>query len=413
MPYASVADLPESIRSALPAHGQSIFMAAFNAAFKEHDGDEQIVNAIAWSAVKRMYHKNDKGEWVRKASEETDNLVPFDNAAEFTGIHDITLQTLETRHPHPNYPDGVYYAPENFEGTEREWESDGLAVFVPPGQKVQHVDHAAFARDPHGEAARLGYYIAGRLNNTLIAPDDQGKPRVTSQVLFTDPEAEKFASKRQLGLSSAFDAAITPDGKMSGKIVPNHVLFFLKCAGKSDGFCGIPNDKGSGFNNLESTMADESTTTMLEKILGHVTPKENPLQKTVDNLQSEIEKRDVQIDALTKENEALKADKARVDNVLAEQEKTRKDTQWAAVKNLYQPVMFHKPEDEAAHRLSFEKDPVAFQLANVGNLAPTGTKPKAEGKEAVGNLGGDDKPIDMVAERGEYDPINHVFLGRK
>lgn len=158
-------------------------------------------------------------------------------------------------------------------------------------------------------------------------------------------------------------------------------------------------------------MADEDTKGTLQKILDHVTPKENPLQKTVDNLTVEVQKRDAQIAALKTENEALKADKTFVDNILAEQEKTRKDTQWTAVKNLYQPAMFHKAEDEQKLRTEFEKDPVAFQLANVGNLAPAGTKPKAEGKEAVGNLG-ETKRIDMVAERGEYDPINHVFKGR-
>jgi seryl-tRNA synthetase len=132
--------------------------------------------------------------------------------------------------------------------------------------------------------------------------------------------------------------------------------------------------------------------------------KENPLQKTVDNLNGEMDAKDKEIAALKAEIEDLKAKLGKVDNILAEQEKTRKDTQWAQVKNLYQPVMFHKPEDEAAHRLSFEKDPVAFQLANVGNLAPTGTKPKAEGKEAVGNVGGADQPFDIVAARGKLNP---------
>ncbi len=410
MPYASVSELPATIRDALPAHGQTIFLSAFNSAYKEYDGDEAKVNATAWSAVKQKYQKNDEGKWVRKA--ETDNLLQFDNLAEFTGPLDITLQTLETRHPHPNYPDGIYYATDNFSGTEPAWESGDRVIFIPPGKKVEHVDHAAFANDPHSEAARHGYRIVGRLNNTRILNGEDGKPRINSQVILDDAEAAKFAADRKLGLSDAFDAAINPDGSMSGKVVPNHVILFLKCAKKSDGFCGIPNDRGAGINNLsEETMADEDTKGILTQIRDAVTPKENPLQKTVDNLTAESAAKDVKIDALTKENEALKTAKTSLDNLMAEQEKTRKDGQWVQIKNLYKPAMFHKPEDEKAARDAFEKDPVSFQLANIGNLATVKGQP-AKGTEAIGNLDEDGK-IDMVAERGAYDPISHTFKGRQ
>jgi len=411
MPYASVSELPASIRDALPAHGQTIFLSAFNSAYKEYDGDEAKVNAIAWSAVKQKYEKNDEGKWVRKA--ETDNLLPFDNLAEFTGPLDITLQTLETRHPHPDYPEGIYYATENFSGTESAWESTDRVIFIPPGKKVEHVDHTAFANDPQSEAARHGYRIVGRLNNTRILNDGDGKPRIKSQVILDDAEAAKFAADKKLSLSDAFDAVINPDGSMSGKVVPNHVILFLKCAKKSDGFCGIPNDGGAGINNLsESNMADDETKGILLSIKDMVTPKDNPLQKTVDNLTAESTAKDAQIAALTKENEALKVEKTALDNLRAEQEKTRKDGQWIQIKNLYKPAMFHKPEDEKTARESFEKDPVAFQLANVGNLQTAKPAP-AQGASAVGNLGDPEAKIDMIAERGEYDPISHTFKGRQ
>ena len=411
MPYASVSELPASIRDALPAHGQTIFLSAFNSAYKEYDGDEAKVNAIAWSAVKQKYEKNDEGKWVRKA--ETDNLLPFDNLAEFTGPLDTTLQTLETRHPHPDYPEGIYYATENFSGTESAWESTDRVIFIPPGKKVEHVDHTAFANDPQSEAARHGYRIVGRLNNTRILNDGDGKPRIKSQVILDDAEAAKFAADKKLSLSDAFDAVINPDGSMSGKVVPNHVILFLKCAKKSDGFCGIPNDGGAGINNLsESNMADDETKGILLSIKDMVTPKDNPLQKTVDNLTAESTAKDAQIAALTKENEALKVEKTALDNLRAEQEKTRKDGQWIQIKNLYKPAMFHKPEDEKTARESFEKDPVAFQLANVGNLQTAKPAP-AQGASAVGNLGDPEAKIDMIAERGEYDPISHTFKGRQ
>jgi len=412
MPYASVSELPASVRDALPAHGQTIFLSAFNSAYKEYDGDEAKTNATAWAAVKQKYEKNDEGKWVRKA--ETDNLQPFDNLAEFTGPLDITLQTLETRHPHPDYPNGIYYATDNFSGTEPAWESSDRVIFIPPGKKVEHVDHTAFANDPQSEAARHGYRIVGRLNNTRILNGWDGKPRIQSQVILDDAEAAKFAADRKLGLSDAFDAVINPDGSMSGKVVPNHVILFLKCAKKSDGFCGIPNDRGAMINNLsESHMADEDIKGLTQTVKDLVgLHKENPLQKAVDNLMAESAAKDAQIAALKTENEALKAVASELDNLRAEQEKTRKDGQWTQIKNLYKPAMFHKPEDEKTARESFEKDPVAFQLANVGNLQTAKPAP-AQGASAVGNLGDPEAKIDMVAERGEYDPISHTFKGRK
>jgi len=345
-------------------------------------------------------------------------LLAVNNEGSFlnTHSHGITLQTLNARHPHPAYPDGLYYSVGNFAGTEKAWESSDLVVFAPPGRKVEHLNHENFTRDPLGEVNRLGYRIAGRLNNTRIVTED-GKPRVNSEIAFTDDEARKFSEKKRLGLSDAFDAVIAPDGTITGPVVPNHVLLFLKCAAKSDGFCGIPNDPGAGFvdNLSEDTMGEndeiKGLTQSVKDLIG--LHKENPLQKTVDNVTAEVQKRDVQIDALTKENAGLKADKQKVDNVLAEQAKEKKDSQWAQVKNLYKPALFHKPEDEAARRAEFEADPVAFQLANVGNLAPAGEKKKAEGKEAVGNLEGDDegKPFDMVAARGKFDVKTGTFTG--
>ncbi len=359
--------------------------------------------------ARKWLKDNDYSPISFESAASVENLLSFDNLAEFTGQYDITLQTLETRHPHPAYPAGLEYSVENFSGTEPMWESRDLVVFVPPGKKVEHLDHAAFTNDPLSEVNRLGYRIAGRLNNTRIITD-QGAPRVVTQVMLTDTEAKKYADKRQLGLSDAFDAMITPDGKLSGKVVPNHVLLFLKCAGKSDGFCGIPNDRGAQFNNLsEETMTDDDTKGILSKILDNVTPKENPLQKTVDNLTVELAAKDAKIDALTKENEALKAAKTSLDNLMAEQETKAKDAKWAQIKNLLKPGLYHKPEDEKALRAAFEADAGAFMIANIGNLQTVKPSP-AKGAEAVGNLEDDDgKPFDTGAARGKLNPATGRF----
>jgi cation transport regulator ChaB len=66
MPYSSNAALPKPVRDALPAHGQSIYRAAWNNAEKQHGAeDESRLARIAWGAVKRSYRQDSDGEWHR------------------------------------------------------------------------------------------------------------------------------------------------------------------------------------------------------------------------------------------------------------------------------------------------------------------------------------------------------------
>lgn len=62
MPYATIEDLPQSVRGHLPVHAQEIYLAAFNSAwtgYAYHDEaeHEEIVHRVAWAAVKRRYRK--------------------------------------------------------------------------------------------------------------------------------------------------------------------------------------------------------------------------------------------------------------------------------------------------------------------------------------------------------------------
>ena len=66
MPYASIHDLPASVRAHLPSHAQEIFRAAFNNAWAEygHRADrEAMAHRVAWAAVKRRYRKVG-ADWV-------------------------------------------------------------------------------------------------------------------------------------------------------------------------------------------------------------------------------------------------------------------------------------------------------------------------------------------------------------
>jgi cation transport regulator len=62
MPYATIDDLPPSVRHHLPPHAQEIYRSAFNNAWRRYADAgparrEEITHRIAWAAVKRSYTK--------------------------------------------------------------------------------------------------------------------------------------------------------------------------------------------------------------------------------------------------------------------------------------------------------------------------------------------------------------------
>jgi cation transport regulator len=75
MPYDNIEELPSNVRNPLPKEAQKIFKEAFNNAWERYKDmedrrddttREEAAMKVAWSAVKRSYHKNDQGKWVRK-----------------------------------------------------------------------------------------------------------------------------------------------------------------------------------------------------------------------------------------------------------------------------------------------------------------------------------------------------------
>lgn len=65
MPYEKRTDLPNSVKDNLPAHAQDIYKEAYNSAWDQYGHDESRAHAVAWSAVKKSYHKDeDSGKWV-------------------------------------------------------------------------------------------------------------------------------------------------------------------------------------------------------------------------------------------------------------------------------------------------------------------------------------------------------------
>ena len=75
MPYKKKAELPEQVKSVLPAHAQEIYLAAYNNAWEEYKDPEdrrdkstreETAHKVAWAAVKNVYRKNKQGEWVKQ-----------------------------------------------------------------------------------------------------------------------------------------------------------------------------------------------------------------------------------------------------------------------------------------------------------------------------------------------------------
>ncbi|MGI8483212.1 MAG: ChaB family protein [Thermomicrobiales bacterium] len=69
MPYDKRGDLPDSVKDNLPAHAQDIYKEAFNSAWDEYHQEEGRAHRVAWGAVKKAYHKNDQGDWVKGTSD--------------------------------------------------------------------------------------------------------------------------------------------------------------------------------------------------------------------------------------------------------------------------------------------------------------------------------------------------------
>jgi len=76
MPYRTESELPQSVREHLPQHAQEIYRNAFNSAWKQYtdpkkrrdrDSREKTAHKVAWSAVEKIYAKDDAGRWRRKA----------------------------------------------------------------------------------------------------------------------------------------------------------------------------------------------------------------------------------------------------------------------------------------------------------------------------------------------------------
>ena len=109
MPYSNLSELPDGVKP-LPTHAKEIYMAAFNAAFKQYDGDEAKSHATAWAAVKRKYEKNADGKWVAKTEEAIGGELSDENKRELlqTALTNEYMLGDETPTPSGVYVEDVF-----------------------------------------------------------------------------------------------------------------------------------------------------------------------------------------------------------------------------------------------------------------------------------------------------------------
>jgi len=66
-PYKTVKNLPSGVKNSMSISLQRVFLRAFNRAYNTYKSDERAFR-IAWSVIKKIARKNDKGNWVLKSS---------------------------------------------------------------------------------------------------------------------------------------------------------------------------------------------------------------------------------------------------------------------------------------------------------------------------------------------------------
>ncbi len=402
MPYASADDLPDEVRDALPPEALEVYVDAFNEAFygkcRDAGDREGCSSEIAWDAVGR------RAEVKNTATFGTATPVPAD-------AHEAILQGLDQWLPSPlPWVAGgkTFLGIRNFTGTETAWDEVPM-VFV-PGEPV-HPNTRALRENLEAELARVGGRLAGRLQGSTIST--AGTPRLSSQLIFEDPEVQQLHANNNLGISTGFDSFTFPSGHIAGRIEPSHVLLF-------DLRKGIPpNDPRTMFLNTgEKAMADDTETKgILNRILAALergpaapaahtntaSPAATPDPETLKRLEAERLARE------TAEKEATEAKAKLAEYEKAEAEKAEKEAaetheaQWAEVKNLMPKGATHKPEDEKKLRAEFDANPVGFALKvaneNLGRKSPArqaegatagnynGPAPMKTDEEILGDLG--------------------------
>ena len=132
-----------------------------------------------------------------------------------------------------------FYATDNFEGTEAQWDVSPL-IFAQthPNPSLVKKDINAALKSVKTIDGQDGYICGSVVESKVIIP---GQPRLSANIVFDDPKLETMYNEGKLALSSAFFCPNNPDGRLNGKVEPNHVLVFVQDDSNQ------PRDLGSGW----------------------------------------------------------------------------------------------------------------------------------------------------------------------
>ena len=402
MPYASLADLPTSVKDALPKHGQEIFRAAYNSAYDgtcaDREDREACSNAIAWTAVKTKYKKSDD-KWVEISQK--------------TEVHDAILQTL-------NREIGGYCFPvEPFTQSVSAWEG------IPVVYANDHPDMKLFVENQAKALEDIKGEIVGQVSKPYIATE--GHPRLMAGITNTNTDVAQLIKDGQASLSTGFMGAADKASKILN-VTPNHVLLF-----KEDSE-NMPKDHGAfilnkenyiEFTNRGEIMADETTTDKIKqpiidlynavmgsgkppdngitnshnsgtltttevenmeevkqlsdkleianKSIGDVTSKLDIANKQIEDLKTQATENDGALEIANKDIETHKAKITGLETQVKEFEqketdalKVTRDAQWLEIKNRLPPGLTHTEDDDKALRAEWEADGQTFSSKYVG-----------------------------------------------
>ncbi len=135
MPYASIEELPSSIRDNLPVHGQHIYLSAFNSAF-DSGASEESCHEIAWSAVKKVYRQDASGAWqpIKEAgmieSTETTEFEETTAPAHFSRNFIREDGTARVRIIKPGWGSSGYYSEQMLQRDASKVYSPGLHMYL-------------------------------------------------------------------------------------------------------------------------------------------------------------------------------------------------------------------------------------------------------------------------------------------
>jgi len=323
-------------------------------------------------------------------------VIAFGNAELIQSITSDTHQTiLQGLNRWMKYDNGeqYYLDAEAFQGTETAWDQSPVIFAQAHPEDFDLVDN-----DLETALSQLKDYkgrpgsICGSLSGSdVIIP---GQPRLSSKVTFDNPEIQALYEKGKLSLSTGFTCTPGNDGRLTGKVRPNHVLIFVVDDHNQ------PRDKAAMLLNLKKeedmdathagrVISDKNKSRFkqaldaLTSLFSEMVPEDVAQQETIppvipavnqegdemadtelknqiDAAKATITAKDTEIANKDAEIKKLTNAQTEFQNKLVKIEQDRKDADWISVKNTIPPGWIDTTEHETEIRAMAENEPLKF-----------------------------------------------------